>query len=912
MTKRNLSIIGIIFIFLVIITAIFWNLYRHQSFNTERTLDAVPANSPMVLRINSANNLIGNLRDKINYRKELETFESLSSVFQFLNFADTASLFSSGAVSDLLKFPVYISFHKIGKNSFEWSLHFAVQNQAHQNELKSWIDRHQSNQRIYTGFSIYQISFSHSKESNIFATLQNGVLTVSPSPLMVEASIRQQQTGKSLRSNDQFVKLNKTTNPGAIGSLFINFSILPEFLEPFFSSDSKNNASFFGQISSWGAIDLQLKKDRLTLNGFLSDSESSKFISLFEGVKSRKPTLAEVLPSDIKLFLSYNFSDNIRFIKNLKRHISHSENPDNFETFNQQFKNATGQHFIDAFFNLVDGEFAMAFSNLNASNPKEGRFLIFRTKGQATSLPKLKEMQEYFGIASAPVARYKVDESTSFPIYRGFPKQLVKQVLGHLFPDTPLQYFSFYRNYLIFGDSQKSLQSFLYNNVLNRTLQSHPYFSSFMENFAYEENLFLFAEIPHLYSFIGPHLNPEKFHPTKEQNRELFNFYGAGFQLSHSAGLNYITACADYTPHRDKEPRTIWQSRLDSTVIMKPALVENHYTREKEIMVQDQANNLYLINNMGRILWKKPLDGPIKSEIFQIDYYRNKKLQYLFNTEKKLYLLDRNGNHVARFPYTLPSKATNGLSVFDYDNTRNYRIFLALNDRKIYLFDKSGARIPGWNIPQTEGIVRQPVQFFRNSGKDYIVFSDQYRNYILDRRGNTRITPNKVFIRNNLSPFYLEYPNSDKSALITTASDGSLAKIMLPTGKTILRSETKVENSEHYFTLLHENNPQYILVTPNQLHIYNTSLRSVVNKAFDQPIKVFADIYKFSSSDFKIGLVSETNRKIYLFNNDATLYKGFPLKGTTRFSIGFLKSSAYRFNLITGGENNFIYNYRVE
>ena len=912
MTKRNLSIFGIILIFLVIITAIFWNLYRHQSFNTERTLDSVPVNSPLVLKINSASKLIDVLRDKIDYRSELETFESISSIFNFFNFADTAALFASGTVSDLLKSPIYISFRKIGKNSFEWSLHFAVQNQAHQNELQSWIDRHQSNQRIYTGFSIYDISLTHPKSSHLFVTLQNGILTVSPSPLMVEASIRQQQTGNSLKSNEQFVKLSKTTNPGAIGSLFINFSLLPEFSEPFFSSDSKSNAAFFGRISSWGAIDLHLKNDKLTLNGFLSESESSNFISLFENVKPRKPTLAEVLPSDIKLFLSYNYSDNIQFIKNLSQYILNSENSVRFETENQRFKNATGQSFIDAFFNLIDGEFAMAFSNFNASNPKEGRFLIFRTKGQVSTLPMLQNMQKYFGISTSPVENYKVDESTSFPIYRGFPNNLAQQVLQHLFPDTPMQYFSFYRNYLIFGDSRKSLHSFLYNNVLNRTMQSHPYFSSYMENFAYEENLFLFAEIPHLYSFIGPSLNPGLFHPTKEQNKELFNFYGAGLQISHSAGLNYITACADYTPHRDKEPRTIWQSRLDSTVIMKPALVENHYTHEKEIMVQDQANNLYLINNMGRILWKKPLDGPIKSEIFQIDYYRNNKLQYLFNTEKKLFLLDRNGNHVARYPYTLPAKATNGLSVFDYDDTRNYRIFLALSDRKVYLFDKTGARIPGWNITRTEGTVMQPVQFFRTSGKDYIVFSDQYRNYIMDRRGNIRVTPDKGFTRNYLSPFYLEYPNSDKSALITTTSDGSIAKIFLPSGKTSLVQKTKVENSQHFLTVLHENNPQYIMVTPEEMKIYNTSFKAVVDKKFDHPIKVYTDIYKFSSSDHKIGLVSQSGSKIYLFNSDGSLYKGFPLKGTTRFSVGFLKSSAYRFNLITGGENNFIYNYRVE
>jgi len=914
MSKRNLSIFGIILVFAVIIIAVLWNLYRHQSFSAEKTLDSVPVNTAMILRINSANDLITTLCEKTDYRSELKSFESLASVYNVISYVDTSKLFSSPPISNLLKDPVYISFQKIGKTNIELSYHFALQNQLHQNEIKSWINHHQTGKRDYTGFTIYQLLLPQPANGSVYATVQNGVLTVSRSSLMVEASIRQQQTDHSLRNNREFSSLNKTTSSGAIGSLFINFSKLPSLCEPFFAANAKQHSAFLGKLSSWGAIDIQLKKEGMALNGFLSTSGNTSypFISLFDGIEPQRSTLPQILPSDTRLFMGYNYANDIRFIENFKKYIINTENSNNFETANQTFKNTTGQHFVDAFFENIDGEFAMAFTNYNASNPNEGRFLVFKTKGQAVTLPALRKMQEYFGISTTPVTTYNVDNTISFPIYRGFHDELPALTLGYLLPDTPLQFFSFYRNYLIFADSPKSLESFLYNNVLKRTLQSHPYFSSFTENFAYEENLFFFAEIPHLYSYIGQYLNADFFHPTKEQNKILFNFYGAGFQLSHNSGLNYITAFANYAPHRDKEPRTIWQSRIDSMVSMKPALVENHYTSEKEIMVQDKANNLYLINNMGRILWKRPLDGPVLSEIFQIDYYENTKLQYLFNTEEKLYLLDRNGNHVARYPYTLPAKATNGLAVFDYNKNRNYRVFLALNDRKIYLFDKTGARIPGWNIPQTEGIVTQPVQFFRTSGKDYIVFSDRYRNYILDRRGNHRVIPDKSFIRNERTPFYLEYPDSEKSALVTTTTDGSLGRIMLPSGRTTIHPETKVDTKDHYMTVIQEHNPKYVLVAPKQLKIFNSDLQPLVNKTLENPVNVIADIYQFSSTDYKIGLVSEETSKIYLYNSDGSLYRGFPLKGTTRFSIGFLKSSAYRFNLITGGENNYLYNYRVE
>jgi hypothetical protein len=72
------------------------------------------------------------------------------------------------------------------------------------------------------------------------------------------------------------------------------------------------------------------------------------------------------------------------------------------------------------------------------------------------------------------------------------------------------------------------------------------------------------------------------------------------------------------------------------------------------------------------------------------------------------------------------------------------------------------------------------------------------------------------------------------------------------------------------------------------------------------------DIYKFSSSDVKIGITDRSGNRIYLINSDGTLYEGFPLEGSTRFSIGYFKGSDSRFNLIVGSENNFLYNYSIE
>ena len=149
-------------------------------------------------------------------------------------------------------------------------------------------------------------------------------------------------------------------------------------------------------------------------------------------------------------------------------------------------------------------------------------------------------------------------------------------------------------------------------------------------------------------------------------------------------------------------------------------------------------NNTYLINSAGRVLWKVPLNERITGDIYMIDYFRNGKYQLLFSGRNYIHLLDRNGNYVERYPVKLRSPATNSLALFDYDNNLNYRLFIAGEDKLIYSYDKSGNVVKGWKPFRTAGNVKAEISYFKVSGKDYLVASDETSVYFLDRYGNKR------------------------------------------------------------------------------------------------------------------------------------------------------------------------------
>jgi len=213
-------------------------------------------------------------------------------------------------------------------------------------------------------------------------------------------------------------------------------------------------------------------------------------------------------------------------------------------------------------------------------------------------------------------------------------------------------------------------------------------------------------------------------------------------------------------------------------------LLVNHNTNNKEILIQDLNNNLYLIEASGRVLWKVGIEGQIQGDIQQIDYYTNKKLQYVFNTANKVYVVDRMGELVDGFPISLPSQALGGMLLINYDNLGKYRYMVACDNGNIYAYEKNGSPLAGWSPKRDVGIVSTPINHVLHAGKDYIYFkNDDGVFYALNRKGENRFTP--VQTANFSTPFYFidgAFLGGDAGMVETVNTFGDL------TSKTLLDS----------------------------------------------------------------------------------------------------------------------------
>jgi hypothetical protein len=564
---------------------------------------------------------------------------------------------------------------------------------------------------------------------------------------------------------------------------------------------------------------------------------------------------------------------------------------------------------------IVRDEVVVAATTIPVDPQNKTVYFILNTHGKASAEAQLNKLLEnYAGRAGTEMSELKtsfnVDTEVSFPVYK-FPYPSFPGLwLGSPFTMADARFVSFIDNYMVFSNTEKGLHEYLRNLVLGTTLSKDSRYQGFKTGTSSRANIHVFVDINKIYGYRKELFAESVVKPVDVREENIRKFGMMNWQVLREKNQYNNNLALAYLPNEGKEAQTTWQSMIGSNVISKPQITVNPLLiNDSEIVFQDEQHNLVQVSSSGRIRWSIPVSGPVMSDIHQIDFFKNGRFQYLFNTAGKIYLIDRNGNNVEGFPITLASPATNGVSVFDYDKNRNYRYFVACDDRKIHVFDHAGKPIKGWKFETTEKQVVTPVQHFKVEGKDYIVFKDKSQIYLLDRQGEIRFTPSARF-ENSVNP--LSVYMKEKPRIVATDVTGKVFYIYFD-GTTEERKTARFSET-HYFAVddLDGNGiADFIFIDGNELSVMDENGKKLFSKKHSNMLNHTPRIYSFSANLKKIGVVDAALNRIYLYDHDGKLHEGFPLQGNSEFSIGKLSANSDKVNLVVGSEGGLLYNYTL-
>ena len=903
-----------IFIVACIAGGVWWFIYvKEIKAPVSEGINAIPTNAAIIFESKQAKNVWKKLSQTNIMWEELvgtETFSKLNANTKYID-----SLISlTPDVEELMdNHSVFISAHVSIDNTFNYLYVYSLPNVTHQSTLDEFL-KTTNNKTLptYTDYVGVNIGTIHPKDkSQIYFAFLNGTLMMSAKQSLVEDAIRQLKSGVSLAKDKYFSKVISTAGKNVDANIYINYKNFPKLLNRFTSSDNKNEVNALSNFADCSGWDMTIKPNALRLNGFTQANDSTNtFLNIFSNQKPKETELAKILPSRTALFLSFGISNIKTFNQDYKKYLNRKHKLSLHDAFVKDINSKYDVNIENEMQSWITNEMAYVVYEPNSAEYADNVYAVFHSGNTSKAESALTNVAKTIWKAE----KEKPDTS-SFRNHKlinlGLP-EVIPQLFGWQFSKIHASYFTSIDKYIVFANSPEALKRMINDFENNKTLFNNNNYKAYSENISTESNIYLYSAIARSSELYSSFLNDDMGKEIRNKLSSFKKFEAVGIQFTASNNSFYSNIYLKFNPEQKQESNTLWETKLDTTISTKPYLVINHNTNGKEVFVQDDANKIYLISNTGKIIWTKQLPEKIMGEVIQVDALKNKKLQMLFNTHSYIYLFDRNGNDMKGFPIKLKSGATNAVSVADYDNTKDYRIFIATENNRILCYKTDGTQVDGFKFDKTINPVFLPVQYFNSGGKDNLCAVDNKgKIYIIDRHGDMKTKLKEQFTQ-GISTFYIE-TNKDfsKTAILAADTLGRVMKFSFNEKKEIIKLQD-FETSP-YFDFKDMNNDdkkEFVFLTRNALKIFAPDKSLLFNYDFNDTLTQAPMFFLYPDWTANIGVVSERHNKMYLFDDNGMLIDGFPLTGKTAFAIGDLNNEG-TYNLVCGSADNSIYVYQI-
>jgi hypothetical protein len=949
------KLIVVIALFLaIIVAAVFYFTKTENTFFKDTSLyTAVPVSVPVFIEVSS----IKSIPVKNAVIEQFSGLEKIGRVTGWIQNLDSIIKENSEIQNSLRSEPFIVALGYMGEKNLTPLIILKAESNNRQQSLGNLAralypeTENTYNEIDYTGYKITSVTTSNNVNVLNYC-FTSGLYLASSNLVLVQQSLLQ-LTESGISGNPGFIKLNKAVESQPDISIYLNQRLYPDIITEWVNSASIEAVNEFGEntrrnhyrsiqsfkkYASWSQLGAVIKNHDLIFKGKTVANDSlNQFLAVFNGQLPVRSQAENVLPGNTSFFTSYTFSNKKLLFEKIERYNALGETFYKREDLIRKIELDFKIKFKNKFQSLVKNEMIVANTNIPADPVNKTTLFLLELDNKSKAEKQLDTMlMNYAQRKEITVEDLKttisVNDKTDFTIFE-FPFPSFPGIwLGKPFSGAQAKYGIFYKDFLVFCNTEEGLQDYLYELNENNTLSKNPRYQRVKGNSDSKSNINTYVNAGRNLNMMNELFNSEttkKINKNKtlarkilalnwqvSSGKEIFtNTISVSFddgktdveENTESKGSKVATGKVENTGDR----QTTWQCRIGNALITKPVFTVNHLEREnREIIVQDKSNKLHQISNDGTIRWSIELDGPVMSEIFQIDYLANGKLQYLFSTRNKLYIVDRNGVNLENFPVTFPSPATNGVNVLDYDNNRIYRYFVACSDKKIYAYDKEGKLMTGWNFEGTKTAVTTPVQHFRIGGKDYIAFKDKHKIYIQNRKGEP-VAKTSAEFENSRNPLMLSIGGKPK--IVATDTKGTIYYIDFDGNYT----EMKVGKfgSNHFFKtddLNGDNKPEFIFTNGKELTVTDENGTVLFTQKFANTIQNEPNIYRFGPKQKKIGVVDAKASRIYLFDITGQPHPGFPLQGATEFSIGKLTQKSDKLNLIVGSKGGNLYNYTLD
>jgi hypothetical protein len=693
-------------------------------------------------------------------------------------------------------------------------------------------------------------------------------------PFLIEDVIRT-HNGKPnfVNANPEIRKLPRIS--GDAGNIYLQLKTFSDLFSIFLPG-SENQYS----VGKTSLLDIKSSENTVVFNGFSTDSttEANYLLSIFRNQSPVSFSLKQYVPNRTVTFTSYGINDGAAFADALQRFVQ-THRPHARDSLNKLGVGLPNKW--KDLYNSISDEIGICQLE-SVSGRGLAKIAMIETTSPDLWIKNLDALSE------------KLSEDTVF--YERFSSYVIREIPGHRFPEKLLwplvqgfehTFYSVHGKTVFLADNLEELKYFLEDIEQEDIWGKSVAKNRFLESTLLESNISVFINTPKIWNVLTPRLNPKWRQFVRENQSLMQSVEMSAFQFSHLNNTYYTNITVNHS--KGKPDMTFASSGRRNVVHFSEAIqrihaVKSHVSQANEILIQDSLNDLSLVSMEGKVLWKIPIGDPIVSEVQQIDYYSNGKLQYIFATHDALHIIDRLGNYVPEYPLHLPGKEIQHLSVVDYDRSKRYRFLLTEITGKLWMYDKSGNNLDGWGpLDPGQALVSAP-RHHRIKGKDFIVALRQDGLISLyNRRGE--ILPNFPLDIQGVprGDHFLEMgTNLLNTYFVTITRDGYRVKFnsegKIQSRETLLRSYVGSQ-----FSLIPErSNKSYLILQHDrrQLTISDAAGRKILVNDYINLNEGDIRYYEYGGGKSFITLTDRVQELSSVFDGNGTLLTNPPLEST--------------------------------
>ncbi len=590
----------------------------------------------------------------------------------------------------------------------------------------------------------------------------------------------------------------------------------------------------FLSTQNWLSFELDVN-DGISINGVATNNKVAlDFVTQLQKSDTGKSAVHEIIPENFTNYTSYNFEE-----------IKNYSSP--FENFTALIKNCT---------------------EVVSFTVKEANLCAFKIENTVV-LDNLQEISVYRNATIYKNTYYKIPTEIN--------------------PVQP-EYVCFLDDFMVMANTEVALQNCIAHYQNKTTLVTQSYYQQNAKALLSKVHIVNSVKTKKIVNQLSKSLNDAALLKVSTKKYPLLIH-----QIIYEAGhvqFNSVLKKVEKT----KGKSAIYQLvsvGLAAEIAMQPQWIKNHKTNQKDLVVQDVNNVLYLISNKGKIIWKKQLNGKIQGKIQQIDIYKNKRLQMAFTTNTEFMVLDRNGEKVSPFYQKFTAGGLLPLAVFDYDNSRNYRFVITQNE-EVFLFDNKMKRVKGFKFKKAKSNILYAPKHLRVGTKDYIIIAESNgKLHILNRQGKRRTKVKQHFV---FSEFPLLFT---KNAIIFRDNKNDVRQINVTTGAT-----KKID-------ILQNNESSYTVKDKVKVKLGGQNL-TIKNKTIELNYGTYTSPkIQYVNKNYYISITDLDTQKVFVYNSKGKLLSNFPIYGKSEITLTNADKDSY-LEFAVQGENNTILMYKMK